>query len=327
MKTKSLFLGLGLFFSATLFGQQLGSGMAPIISNYDVNVPSGFYATDKKQTGFPDFWSPDWLTNYTYLINVSRNDPTPHQWQIATPWVSDDRMFFRKLYPTTNSGWHEIATRGVNTFVGNQKISGDMILASGSNGTGALGYGQKLYFGQSWENNDDIYFARYNIAHNTSELHLNLGDAADGGEKFIIGSNLYTNNNKFTPFFVVQTNGRVGIGVAKPENALDVNGTIRAKEVRVESGWADFVFDKSYTLPTLDEVKAHIDEHKHLPGIPSEAEVKENGIGLSEISTKLLQKVEELTLYVIQQNEKVADQQKTINELNSRIKNLEKTKK
>ncbi len=114
--------------------------------------------------------------------------------------------------------------------------------------------------------------------------------------------------------------GRVGIGVKYPQYELDVNGTIRAKEVRVESGWADFVFKKDYQLPSLQEVKAHIDEHQHLPGIPSEAEVKENGVGLAEMTTKLLQKVEELTLYAIQQQE-------TIEKLNNKVQELENTKK
>jgi len=118
----------------------------------------------------------------------------------------------------------------------------------------------------------------------------------------------------------------VGIGTATPAYKLDVNGTIRAKEVIIETSWADFVFDKDYALPTLDEVKAHIDTHKHLPGIPSEAEVKENGVGLADITTKLLQKVEELTLYVIQQDENSAQQRQTIEKLNKRIEELENEK-
>jgi hypothetical protein len=101
------------------------------------------------------------------------------------------------------------------------------------------------------------------------------------------------------------SNGNVGIGMYNPQNKLDVNGTIRAKEVKVETGWADYVFKENYKLLTLNEVKQHIDENKHLPGIPTEKEVKENGVNLGEMQSKLLQKIEELTLYVIQQNEKI----------------------
>lgn len=97
---------------------------------------------------------------------------------------------------------------------------------------------------------------------------------------------------------------------------LDVDGLIRAKEVKIEAViWPDFVFDKEYVLPDLKEVENHIKEHKHLPGIPSEGEVKENGVSVGEMQAKLLQKIEELTLYVIdlkKENEKL---EKRINEL------------
>lgn len=112
---------------------------------------------------------------------------------------------------------------------------------------------------------------------------------------------------------------RIGIGVKDPQNKLDVNGTIRATEVKVETGWADFVFDKDYKLPTLQEVENHINEHKHLPDIPSEAEVKENGVSLGEMQAKLLQKIEELTLYTIELNKTVKEQGELIQELKSKI--------
>lgn len=97
----------------------------------------------------------------------------------------------------------------------------------------------------------------------------------------------------------------VGIGTNNPQHKLDVNGTIRAKEVKVESGWADFVFDDNYDLPSLNEIEAHIKKHKHLPNIPTDADVKENGVSLGEMNVKLLQKIEELTLYMIQQNKEI----------------------
>ncbi len=120
------------------------------------------------------------------------------------------------------------------------------------------------------------------------------------------------------PWLTVKSGtGRVGIGTTNPQSELAVDGTITCKEVEVTlNGWADFVFEDEYELPNLKEVKQFIDEHKHLPNIPSEAEVLEKGVGLSSMQVNLLQKVEELTLYVIQLNEENE-------ELRLRIANLE----
>lgn len=99
------------------------------------------------------------------------------------------------------------------------------------------------------------------------------------------------------------------------DSRLCVDGAIFAREVRVTGGgWADFVFKKSYNLPTLESVEQFISDNGHLPGIPSEQEVKENGVSLNDMQVKLLQKVEELTLYVIElkkQNERLEKQIQT----------------
>lgn len=102
----------------------------------------------------------------------------------------------------------------------------------------------------------------------------------------------------------IDRHGNVGIGTTSPSERLAVNGKVRAKEVIVETGWSDFVFEEGYDLPTLDEVKLHIDEHGHLPDMPSAEEVKREGVRLGAIEARLLQKIEELTLYAIEQEER-----------------------
>ncbi|MEJ0055097.1 MAG: hypothetical protein WDN75_05240 [Bacteroidota bacterium] len=87
-----------------------------------------------------------------------------------------------------------------------------------------------------------------------------------------------------------------------PIKKLTVNGTIYGKEVKVDLSvpGPDYVFEKSYNLPSLDEVKSYIDENKHLPEVPSAKEMEKNGINVSEMNMLLLKKIEELTLYVLE---------------------------
>ena len=126
----------------------------------------------------------------------------------------------------------------------------------------------------------------------------------------------FTNNSSAQ--MVIQLNGNVGIGTLNPTYKLSVNGTIQTKEVRVQTGWADFVFEEDYKLNPLPDVEKFILANKHLPGIPSAKEIQTNGLALGDIQTKMMQKIEELTLYIIQAN-------KTIEELKQRLDLVEKT--
>lgn len=203
-------------------------------------------------------------------------------------------------------------------------------------------WGPHLRFGNENENTDPIFISRYNIAEDKSELRVVLGDYPEGRDKLSIGYK-DLNTKEYIPRFTVQADGKVGIKNDSPVNELDVygtissynsltsgsvgigttntegyklavNGTIRAKEIKVESNWADFVFKKDYKLLALEDVKKHIEEKGTLPGVPSESDVKANGVNLGEVNAILLQKIEELTLYVIKQQEE-------INELKEQLTN------
>ncbi len=113
-------------------------------------------------------------------------------------------------------------------------------------------------------------------------------------------------------------NGDVGVGTDSPDAKLAVNGNIHTKEVKVDLvGWPDYVFKKNYILPTLEQVENHIREKGHLKDIPSAKEVQENGVYLGQMDAKLLQKIEELILYTI-------EQEKKIKLMESRLKKLER---
>jgi hypothetical protein len=103
----------------------------------------------------------------------------------------------------------------------------------------------------------------------------------------------------------VKQNGNVGIGTTDPTYKLSVNGNIRSKEVVVESGWADYVFDKDYTLQPLSQTEQYIQRYQHLPGIPSAAEIRSNGLSIGDLQSKMMAKIEELTLHIIALEKKI----------------------
>jgi hypothetical protein len=109
-----------------------------------------------------------------------------------------------------------------------------------------------------------------------------------------------------TSRMVILEGGNVGIGTNNPQNLLDVNGTVHAKEFKASlDGWSDYVFEDDYKLMTLYEVENYIKRNNKLPDIPSAKEVKKDGVNLGEMNALLLKKVEELTLYVIELNKKI----------------------
>lgn len=117
-------------------------------------------------------------------------------------------------------------------------------------------------------------------------------------------------NNNSVRMILPMSDSYIGIGTSNFTDGADtyrlaVKGAIRADRVRVYTTWADFVFEKNYKLPSLEEVEKHILDKGHLKDIPSAKEVEENGIDLGEMNKRLLQKVEELTLYIIEMNKEL----------------------
>lgn len=119
----------------------------------------------------------------------------------------------------------------------------------------------------------------------------------------------------------IDNHGNVSIGTDKTGGAkLAVNGNVLAERVTVKniSNWPDYVFGEHYHLPSLQALEQYIEANRHLPNIPAAATVAQDGIELGEMNRKLLEKIEELTLYIIRQ-------QKHIDKLETRMEQLEKS--
>jgi len=149
------------------------------------------------------------------------------------------------------------------------------------------------------------------------------GSGTGGPEVYNVeNANLPTVNWQALNFYSA---GNVGIGTMPVSQfRLSVNGNIRTKELIVESGWSDFVFEPDYKLPSLSEVEKHIMQHGHLKDIPSAKEVEENGVSVGEINKLLLQKIEELTLYMITADKQISEAKKRVSELEAEIEKLKK---
>ncbi len=160
----------------------------------------------------------------------------------------------------------------------------------------------------------DSGYVRFNT--NTSGYYFDKTITLSSGH-LISPRKLTFSTNTSTPCMTILTSGYVGIGTLSPKYKLDVSGTIRANEIIVNTTGADFVFAEDYQLRPLSEVKAFIRENKHLPEIKPARDMQENGVGVNELQTQLLQKIEELTLYLIQQEQ-------TIQELRQEIEQLKK---
>jgi hypothetical protein len=198
--------------------------------------------------------------------------------------------------------------------------------SGGSNGIAGIRIGgfanyESLEFGidgdydgmiRSYGNNIKYYAGHWKLIGTTaSENHSHMWYTSKAGS-----------TDWSTIKMILNQDGNLGIGTTLPAYKLDVCGTIRAKEVKVDlqgSCGADFVFKSDYKLMDLKRLEEFVKTNSHLPEIATEKEMVENGVNIKEFQIRLLQKIEELTLYTIEQNKRIVELEKQ----NAKIQALE----
>ncbi|KZS38062.1 hypothetical protein AWE51_18625 [Aquimarina aggregata] len=158
----------------------------------------------------------------------------------------------------------------------------------------------------------------------SGKIKLNATTNIEGGEIELAGAASFNDwrIDNYRGYFRLHHSGKSYLNLNKNGN-LSLNGKIETKEIKVtNTPTADFVFEESYKLPSLDFIENYIKSKKHLPEIASAEKMKQDGVNIGDFQIQLLQKIEELTLYTIQQQKEIGNQQNKIQNQNEELKSL-----
>ncbi len=295
-----------IYFTLLMLLFSLTTALAQL-ATYDVIAGNGnglrFWSSDSHKIHMGNSTEYHYGPVTDYSIKMNMNAITGRGWTWGQPGIIP-------IAAISNTGAMQIAGNftsmadglfngnvGIGTTTPGKKleVNGDILLRNSS--------GLKQIF--TWNSSDPNWRIGMNqnpgFSRSMATSHVQFLTYAPGSTQgFAVGvnggnSSFEIKGSDHTAFF----RGNVGIGTTTPDYKLDVLGTIRANEVKVATGWSDFVFELDYALKSLDQVEKFIEENGHLPDIPSAEEVEENGISLGEMDAKLLQKIEELTLHMI----------------------------
>lgn len=250
-----------------------------------------------------------------------------------------------KFKGNVQSSTQMILTEDGKLGIGNLTPNALLDVAGDIRFTGQLYDSEGLFEPSKWEENGDaIFYSNGNVGIGTNtpngKLNIKTGNAdwitlsttqnnywkirnsANQDGLYFGYTNSSTNQTQWK-ILTINNNGQVGIGTSTHEtdSKFTVNGKIHAQEVKVTTdAGADFVFNDNYDLPELSDVESFITENKHLPDIPSAEEMKENGLEIGDMQIKLLQKVEELTLYIIELKKEHEDMKKQMERKFSKLR-------
>jgi hypothetical protein len=208
---------------------------------------------------------------------------------------------------------------------GNASQAGDIVLYDDSGNPNIFIDGESSSGGGRFV----IYNGAEANAGGVSSGYMQLGSVA--GPNLLLDNDeiMARNSGVSSPLHLQRTAGAVLIGcegITPPSGyilVVDGKAMLEEVEVQLSADWPDYVFEDDYQMLTIDELAAHVKEHKHLPGIPRADQMNGQSVPLGEMQTKLLEKMEELTLYMIQLKSDLNQAQLTNEELRSRIDELE----
>jgi Phage T4 tail fibre len=280
------------------------SGTNPVSTTSRVSITSGGVTPDNGYTGSLTITQPAASGQY---INLIRSGQYP--WSIGTVYdgnnfaISEGKSVDRAFnYPffviAASSGNVGIGIKDPTAKLdvsGNARVLNELsVVGTGGSGIGGV---VRIYNNSKSAAGQASNWSIYNMSGQYGNslqfwAYDNIGCASGG----MCGAKL-----------TILDNGNVGIGTSTPDAPLTVKGLIHATQVKIDlsGALADYVFDKNYKLMDLKDVESYVNEHSHLPEVPSASEVATNGMDLGEMQNKMLQKIEELTLYVIKQQKEI----------------------
>lgn len=329
MKTKKKHSGI----CGNMLGMLLLGFLLSAKSNLCAQTSGSINVGGDINTFYPVSWSDgNYSANRNTTLTIARNVHTNSQWRGS--------MVGEFTYHTNNwgAGSHFIDVKlssHVTNTIGYKDFVAGWADATASNSDKTIiiwlrGGGTTYYYTADATVNPKVYDG----TQNTSPYVSSNGNVTMD-VKTILDSYVVNSANSFQlPLNVYGTTsnymqGNLGIGRRNPTEKLEVNGTIRAKEIKVEAApWPDYVFAESYDLPSLKETENFIKTNKHLPDMPNAQDVEANGVALGEMNRLLLQKVEELTLHLIEKDKAISvlqEQIKEIDVLKMQLNDVKKT--
>ena len=311
-----------------------------------LEIASGEHGSEAFRLSGQEYYTPDFSSTegISFILGVNR----PGNRQL---WIGDSERIskntndsFIRLMPgheipvidavtTDGASPRHLTIQGSsgNLAIGNQVPEAKLQVSSSSHDKEALRLSGQEYYTSDFSSSEGISFVlgvnrpgnrqlwigdSDRIAKNSTDSFIRL---MPGHQTPVIDA-ITTDGNAARDLTIQSGTGRLGIGTASPTEKLHVNGKIRASA----PVWADFVFEPEYELSSIQEVDDFIQENGHLEGIPTEEEVLKNGVDLTLMDAKLLQKIEELTLHLIDQNKKLEASYERIEKLERKLSKLEK---